>query len=264
MFRNRNEVKKFTFELATLRTFLYADEDDFVWERVTKDAKKSLEQSYEFPRRYQQQCPFMKSERPDILYECDDFAMGIECFEFDASLKTRKGSKQKLKEIQADKHILDIYRSKSQERIANNDISEMVDVNFSIENYVKSLLNTFRTHAKNINVYRDNIMSKYPGKKIYLSFYIVDTTALGNYIISSHGRAAMLPLCVKEFIDELSKTNGLDYVITNTQDTYVHSLHIQKISDHFLNSLYKESYDFSQETYQPYRYTIEAHFSSVD
>ena len=139
-----------------------------------------------------------------------------------------------------------------------------MDVVFSIENYIKSLLNVFHKHAKNIDVYRGNIREKYPEKKIYLSFYIEDTTALGNYIISSRGKETMLPLCVKEFIDVLSETCGIDYIITNTQDTYVHSIHIQKINERFLETLYGECYDFSHDVYRPYRYTMEAHFCNAE
>lgn len=34
-----------------------------------------------------------QSDRPDIVYENESFIMGIECLEFDASRKIRKGSK---------------------------------------------------------------------------------------------------------------------------------------------------------------------------
>lgn len=264
MLHQRDEAEKFIFAIATLQPFLYTDEDDYVWEKITMDARKSLEKSMEFPQQHQHSCPFVKSERPDILYECDDFVMGIECFEFDSSLTSRKGSKQKLKEIQADKHILETYKSKNQERTEAVKVSELVDVVFSIENYIKSLLNVFHKHAKNIDVYRGNIREKYPEKKIYLSFYIEDTTALGNYIISSRGKETMLPLCVKEFIDVLSETCGIDYIITNTQGTYVHSIHIQKINERFLETLYGECYDFSHDVYRPYRYTMEAHFCNAE
>lgn len=261
MLHNRDEAREFTFELARLPVFLHTDDDDLIWDKIVKDAKDLWEQSHEFLHSRHQQNPFLKSERPDILYECDDFVMGIECSEFDASLRTHKGSMQKQKERQTDKDMLRIDRSREQIEQGIS-ISKSVNVNFSIEHYTESLLYIFRTHANKIAIYRNNITKKYPGKKVYLSFYIEDTTALGNYILTLDGREAIIPLCVKEFILELSKTEGIDYIITNTQNTYVYSLHIQKINSGFLDSLYKESYDFSREKYLPYNYTKEGIFSN--
>lgn len=259
----KNETVKFVHELATMDWFYHVNDDDFIWEQIAKDAKEYIVQhDYYLPQHPKHGC-FVQSERPDIVYECDDFVMGIECFEFDASLKTRKGSMQKQKAIQTDKHILEIHRSKEHESFEVDKISEVIDVNFSFDYYKKSLLESFRSHANSISIYRDNITHKFPNKKAFLSFYIEDVTALGNYIIISRGREAMIPLCVKEFIDELSKVDGLDYVITNTQDTYIHSLHIQAINDYFLDSLCKESYDFSRSYYWPYRYQTESHFYNL-
>lgn len=256
----RTEANKFVHELASLSQFYHVNDDDFVWDQITKDAREYVVQHDYFPPQRPNQCHFMQSERPDVIYECDDFVMGIECFEFDASLKTRKGSTQKQKEIQTDRRILEIHKSKDHEISENDEICKPVDVNFSLEYYKDALLDGFRSHANSIGVYRENIAHKFPNKKAYLSFYIEDTTALGNYIISSRGNEAIVPLCVKEFIDELSKIEGLDYVITNTQNFYIHSLHIQAINDYFLKSLYKQSYDLTYSFYWKYKYQTKAHF----
>lgn len=60
--------------------------------------------------------------------------------------------------------------------------------------------------------------SKYLQKKQYLSFYIEDATAIGNYVITQYGLEALNPLCIREFINELARTKELDYVIVKHQE----------------------------------------------
>ena len=253
------ELDEFLYALTTFQLFFHGQDDDVVWEKVVEEAVPFHAQMHTPFFNELKRKPFISSERPDIIFTNDTFILGIECFDFDSTAKTRKGSQQALMEKKADRRINERYRAGAKAIDGVIYLEEQVNVSFSLENYARTLIQNFRDHKKNIKIYRDALNDVDPGKKIYLAFYINDATALGNYILNNGRREAMNPLLLKEFIDELSVTNGLDYVLTNTQEDFIRHIDIQQINERFISALYSERYDFTRVQFAPYSYKKEAH-----
>lgn len=114
-------------------------------------------------------------------------------------------------------------------------------------------------HASRIEIYRENLEKNYRGKKIYLSFYIDDITAIGNYV-NDKGKIASLTLMkIPEFIRLLQCFKGLDYVLIKTTSMYVPEVTICSCDMNSLNHLLLTSYT-NDTKYISYQYKIEKHF----
>ena len=132
-----------------------------------------------------------------------------------------------------------------------------VEVQLSYSNYVASLLYVFRKHAKNIETYRNALAKEYPGKDIYLVFFIEDVTQIGNYIKSGEQTVAMNPVFVKEFVSELLTSKGLDYVITCYQELYVPHIYLQRVDSNALMERLKNCYTDTASFFH-YQYEIQS------
>ena len=257
-----HELDKFVYDLDHLSISLGKDSIDEVWEKALTDIHKyGKREQYEWYYGFipPQNFSLEQSDRPDIIYQCDDFIMGIECFEFDASKKTRKGSMQRQKEQEADREIHEEYRHSTVPEKGFLAIERPVDVDFSITSYYESLLSNFKSHADSIIDYRHNLTERASGKRVLLSFFIEDATALGNYAIVNGKTESLNPLKIPSFLGELASIQGLDYVIIKTTDSYVPSLYIQKLSNPLLAELLKKCYG-PNDKYVQYQYKRESHF----
>lgn len=236
-----------------------------IWEQIIKDIEEyndlmdhvSFLDEIPLP-------PMEKFESPDVVYAKNnsDFVMGIECFMFDASRKTSKGSTQIRREYDAERQIIEAYRNGDKikkdgcEYVA---VRKLVDVKYSPEHYYKTLFDTFVHHAKNLHQYRKNLEDKYPGKKVYLAFFIDDVTAVGNYVTVEGKTECLTPLKLPFFIRILLTTKELDYVLVKTTDMYVPSIEIQSCSVTNLNRLLESCYP-DDAKYVTYQYAFDSHF----
>lgn len=198
---------------------------------------------------------------PDIIYETDDFVLGIEHFQFDAAGKSIKGSKMRLAEI---KTKAKLEEKKKILTGCPKYIEENVDVEFSYEEYVKSLLDSFTSHSDKIDKYKATLKNLYPTKKIYFAFFIEDITAIGNYICIKNTTVPMTPLYVREFIDKITTYNGIDFVIASFQNCYIKQLHIQEINNNEIQQLYQNVYNINNDKYYTYKYKKTSHIYSFD
>ena len=130
---------------------------------------------------------------------------------------------------------------------------------FSIRSYCDSLISNFRNHAGCIEDYRKKLKELAYDKRMLLSFYIEDTTAIGNYMSVNGKMEALNPLRIPEFVEELASTQGLDYVVIRTTDLYVPSIRIQRITNALLSEL-SEKYYGPDDKFIQYHYTRESHF----
>ena len=257
-----HELDKFVYDLRHLSIDSGEDSIDEVWIKITNDVlnyAKFKEYKWFDDNIPAQIFSLEQSDRPDIIYQCEDFIMGIECFEFDASKKRRGGSTQRQKEWEVDREIHEEYQHSTVPEKGFLSIERNVDVDFSITSYYESLLSTFKAHADSIIDYRNNLTEKAPGKKVLLSFFIEDVTALGNYVIVNGKMESLNPLKIPFFLGELASIRGLDYVIFKTTDSYVPSLYIQKLSKPLLTELLKKCYG-PNDKYVQYHYKRESHF----
>jgi hypothetical protein len=259
MSNHKNEAVGFKSAIKNSTRVFHGDDEDVVWDIILKHA---LEDNYNvigvngYDDFQVYEAPFVNNERPDLYYLNDGFIVGIEQFRFDSSKKTKKGSKLVKEKIRVDEEILKEYYAQG---ISPFSTEIVMDVQLSYSNYVHSLLDVFCQHKKSILEYRKNLEMIAPGKKVYLAFYIEDTTPLGNYIMTAYGRETLNPLCVKELIDELAECSGLDYVVTRVQRDYIYTLHIQQVKDEYIQSLYKESYDARKDIFLPYKTIVTSH-----
>ena len=257
-----DELHKLVFDLNHHTILQSEDGLDGVWQKIIKDVcdyetrmSNPWYPEYASPQDYSLE----QSDRPDIIYECDDYIMGIECFEFDASKKTRKGSKQKQKEQEADRAIREEYQQSTVPKDSFLSIERLVDVELSAKNYYESLLSNFKIHADSIDEYRHNLSKKATGKRNLLTFFIKDVTAIGNYVEEGGKAEALNPLKLPLILGLLASTPGLDYVIFRTTDSYVPFLRIQAVSLPLMKALRKKCYG-ADAKFVPYQYKRQSHF----
>ena len=258
----KNEVSDFLCNFLHSSIELNSESTDCVWNNIYSDAVEYNENENNPLLRNSLVSPFLDSESPDIIYECDNFIMGIECFEFDASKRTKKGSSQKRNEVDAKDKILSEYYEARKKTDGTISIKQHVDNSFSLENYKNSLMSVFAKHAEKIQQYREKL-SKNSIKKVYLSFYIKDSTALGSYVCFNQKITPFQPFYLKEFREALKETKGLDYVIANVNNNYIHTLYIQRMDDSLI-SQYSKFDSINQSDFVPYEYNITSDYLPLD
>ncbi|MBQ2881911.1 MAG: hypothetical protein IJE40_06545 [Clostridia bacterium] len=186
---------------------------------------------------------------PDILYVNEDYVFGIEHFQFDASSNNRKGSSMKTEEFIIKEKINEKFKG-----VKHYNEKVYMNVDFSYDNYKKSLFKSFDHHADNIEKYRSVMSLLYPDRKILLGFFIEDVTALGNFIrISGEIQSLKLFQC-RDFLDKLSAVQNLDYIITKNKILYPTDIQISQITKDSMQILKKNSLHIDSNNYYKYKY----------
>lgn len=253
------ELSHLLYDFNHLYSLPEQNNADDVWLQIINDIQKYNTELAHCISEEKPICPLIQSERPDVIYVSADYVMGIECFSFDASKKTRKGSKQLQKEQAAEREILAEYRQSEKPDNGFLSIERTVNVEFSVQEYYNSLSIAFKQHAKQIPEYRKNLKRAYPCKQIYLSFFIEDITAIGNYVITKGQRESLSPLRIPQFLFELIQVKDLDYVVIKTTDTYVPKYRFQALTKEDIIKLCKDCYG-PDTKYIQYQYKRESHF----
>lgn len=260
MKHKKHELIQLLFDFHHCEKKICSIENDNVWKEFVNDVVIEEHMDSLFPPDTSYISPFEQSDRPDIIYHNNDFAMGIECFEFDASKKSKKGSNQRCKEKEVDREqnikLITQYEGKKGHIVLEGHI----DAGYSFENYSSALVSTFMSHAQSIEKYRKSISDHYPEKKIYAVFYIDDVTALGNYVKTPKGLQVLYPLKVKEFLTALSETHNLDYVVLKFKyEFYVPMLVILKNEKQYLDMFMDECFNPDTDEFIQYTYEREGH-----
>ena len=94
--------KKESYRLANLlnNAILRNFDNDLIWREIIANATETNRlRNYPEYCDLQPEAPFAQGDRPkcskrlpDVIYLGEDFVMGIECFDFDSSKKTKDGS----------------------------------------------------------------------------------------------------------------------------------------------------------------------------
>lgn len=271
IFRNKHkkeEAKDLVFALRHSRVYYYGDASENIFSQIKKEIADCEWRRSHFLDKIPHipyETPFQQGDSvaeglPDIIYETDGFVLGIEHFEFDAAGKNRKGSKMKLAEILANKE-LEVKRKGIKKYPMFTEAT--VSVEFSYEGYLQSLIYAFQTHAERIEAYKAEIKKHYPNKKVYFAFYIEDVTAIGNYVETKNGQEPMYPMLVKEFLDIVTTTCGIDFIISRIQDFYIYNLCIYELKEDIIKSLRENVYDMNRDKYIPYHYKKSSHVYSL-
>ena len=225
--------------------FVGSDSEYSLWSNIIKDLqnKHNMPKDLEFRRTHPIEWPLINSERPDVIYENTDIVVGIECFKFDSSHKTRKGSSLTRAEDKLERDLLsEYYETNNNYQVKKN------DTNLSYEDYVESAISALQKHTKKIHTYRENLMELAHGRKTLLCFFIKDVTVLGNYARTEKNRVEPLSiLCVKKFLEEIKKCDGLDYMISSSQVEYYNfETTILENSPKILAEQFRMTYDDEQ------------------
>lgn len=245
-------------------SFLLNSHHDNIWDQIITNINNYNELMHQVPfLDNTPECPLIQSERPDVIYSTKntDFVMGIECFKFDSSPKTSKGSTQIRKELKIKKQIATDLKNgylTDGDGKTFSSVRKKVDVEFSVHDYYMSLIYSFLSHAKNIQDYRNNLRSLHPQKKIYLSFFIEDITALGNLVEDNGKIESMTPLKLPLFVKYLAATSGLDYVLIKTKNMYVPNIDIQSCDNENIKTMLAGCYS-TKTKFVTYQYSIEQH-----
>ena len=235
-------------------------DEDGIWKQIVADVVETNRlRHYPEYDSLPPEAPFIQGDKigeqsnlPDVIYLGKDFVMGIECFDFDSSKKTRKGSTMRSKNADA----LRVIQKKIKGIQRPYKLHTPVEVKLSYTNYVDSLLSAFRTHADKVARYRDALQKKYPDKKVFLTFYIEDATQVGNYIKHNGHTEAMNPLFVQEFINEIMNYHGIDYVVSCYQELYVPFLFVQKVDKNILTENLQKCYT-EKDSFWGYNYEFQ-------
>ena len=199
--KEESNASRFLSAMLSAPTFLGGEAGLTIWNEVNEAAmkeensSKSLDELMQQPIAY----PFIGSDRPDIRFSCDSFVLGIECFDFDASEKTKGGSLLKMENARVSKLLSDRHY-KTGDRV----VREKLDVELNYSNYIDSAIKTFEKHVKKIPEYRANLQKMSNGRPYYLAFCMEDKTTLGSYAITEKGIIEpVCILCVREFLEKL-------------------------------------------------------------
>lgn len=123
-------------------------------------------------------------DRPDIYVSLNDKVLAIEHFEFDASNKTRSGSRYRKEEISSRSYINEYIES----NYSGNPLlySEQIGCNLSSDFYIANMKSAFMHHYLKIDEYKRHLIEKGIAKSkddIISCFFIEDVTLLGCYYI---------------------------------------------------------------------------------
>lgn len=265
----KNEAEQLSFDIQHSSIHIYGKKAEKIFTALIKELEDCNNQRriniFNNTPNIPTKAPFVQGDGtieglPDIICEGEGFVLGIEHFEFDAAGKNRKGSKMRTAEILAEQELRIKYKNIKMYPVY---VDAVVNVDFSYDGYVQSLLDAFSSHVERKNSYIEKMKEKYPDKKILLAFYVEDVTAIGNYIERKQEIEPMYPLYVKEFLDELSKLTDIDFIISKVQELYVYDLHIQEINSEELKKLYENTYDMQNDKYISYHYKKSSHIYSA-
>lgn len=254
--------KKESYRLANLLNIAILSnfDTDPLWREIIANAAETNRlRNYPEYCDLQPEAPFAQGDKPndsnrlpDVIYLGEDFVIGIECFDFDSSKKTKDGSTMRKQNKKAGNRLNELMH----ETKPPSKVSVEVDANLSYSNYVDSLLNAFRKHAEKTEIYRKALEKEYPEKKQYLAFFAEDVTQIGNYIKSDGKMVSMNPIFVKEFVTELLTQNGIDYIIACYQELYVPHIFLQKVDTILLTERLKQCYE-ETDSFLRYQYALQ-------
>ena len=117
-----------------------------------------------------------QSDRPDVIIETLNGITGVECFQVDASGKTKRGS------------VVNVEKKKMESELYNGKIGDTTTVTRHFSNSLSNLwidfIGTYNDHLK-INEYKKHLSSIDNMKRKTIGFYVEDSTMFGTYFLQS-------------------------------------------------------------------------------
>jgi len=190
---NYYEHQKFiSFIMSDFRTFTH---DSFFNEIINNIQKINYDQA-----------------RPDLVINLSDKVIFIEHFDMNSSETGNNGSTL-LRILDSTEKFFHEKLLKLAPKIIVKQ-STVIEANISYSSYISNFQKSFRKHYSKITNYRKSIYKFYKSedKPIVSSFFITDSTPLGNYYKSDNGLKPLVLFHTKEFLDELSKSPNINYI----------------------------------------------------
>ena len=145
-------------------------------------------------------------ERPDVIVETaeDKMMIGIECFQFDASLHGKRGSEGYITKKEMEKSLLDAGPE------ASKTVSRKISNNLS--NWWQDFVAQFEKHNKT-KEYLDHMAKIHPNDKNTLGFFADDVTVLGSRFYENESARPLYPFHIKEFWDLFNSNADLSFFL---------------------------------------------------
>lgn len=175
-----------------------------------------LENSNEEEKRFNDCYRFFEDiiphDAPDMYNKIGDEVLIVEHFEFDSSIRSRKGSQYRKSESIVNQKFEQLFDSRKERDVH---YSDTIEHRCSAENYIKNITHNFNQHYSKIDRYIENLKLEGVIKdktKIKICFFIEDVTCLGSYVLNNYRPESIVLLYVKQFLDILETSPKVDYI----------------------------------------------------
>ncbi len=147
----------------------------------------------------------------DMLIKSKRVSLIIEHFEFDCYRANHKGSQNKKEQARI---------SRAEQKIAPTESGtlhhDQINGLSSYEFYVNNVCSNFKEHYARIPKYKKNLQAHgliSASEEVKTLFLIDDVSPLGTMTADEHGAMPVVLACCKEFLDLLSVSDYVDYVL---------------------------------------------------
>ncbi|OSA97937.1 UNVERIFIED_ORG: hypothetical protein B2H98_06025 [Clostridium botulinum] len=182
---------------------------------------------------------FNNGERPDANYETEDYCYGIEHYQVSQYRKIKRNQDISKRVLGSQEH-----REKMKK-----DVNEKFSP--SIDNLLKAIDVSLKSHAESFNIYKENVCKKYKGKEYRLIIFIEDSTEPA-YIVKkkSDDNNTVNPLLIKEIAEVIiaykSSLYGVIYSYGNEQEKKITGCTVEELERRVENSEAKSMDEYKQ------------------
>lgn len=190
-----------------------------------------------------------KYEKPDIIIEDEDKIIGIEHFEFDSSINSKKGSEFRIKEYRINKSIEDKIDVIKNEKYKNHNV---ISTSNSLNNYNNNFIRNYKIHYKKVNDYISRIEKKFNKSRdnIQVIFFAEDVNVFGNvYKDEQDIIKPLYPFYSSDVIELLKNSNDIKYLIIGMDYFDKKIIYILENEIEILEQIKKDAYKIKEDEY---------------
>lgn len=193
-------------EINTILSKYFPNEENTIRLENSKEEEKRFNDCYRFFE------GIISYDAPDMYNKIENDVLIVEHFEFDASIRSKKGSQYRQNESRVNSKFNHLLNSLKKGNI-NHSCS--IKHECSAEKYINNLKHNFNQHYAKIDSYINNLKTKGIIKettKTKICFFIEDVTCLGSYVLEKGQPKSIVLLYIKQFLDLLDNSPKVDYI----------------------------------------------------
>ena len=168
---------------------------------------------------------FMQFERPDIVIESSGFVYFFECFEFDSSNNSKKGTEMRKEEAKVqrefDQHVQQTLKKEPDKTVFHKTTYQS---DRSVDCYIDNFIRNFSTHYDKIEEYKSNCKVNILEKDYEFGFIIENTSILPDIVLKENGDTSLLlPIHLTKILNFLktkSEVKNIFYITPNGGSGY--------------------------------------------